>query len=650
LAEPFKLIIEDDEGRRSVVPVELGDVSIGRLEGNTIRLNERNVSRHHARITKDNGQILVEDLDSYNGLYINGTRVAGRQELHEGDLLRIGDFHLELRGEGMQRRSEETTQRTLMPDLESTQPEIRVPGKPAAGVPSAPDQPEQRAEPTAIIRLDHVADVEEARGKAPGAISGEKSKLLCVSTNFAGQEFEITKTEVVIGRTEDNDIQIDHRSVSRHHAKIVTAGKSYKIVDMKSANGTLVNNEQYAQLALKAGDLIELGHVKFRFVPPGERYSLTAEEQANVKSAQSGGSGNVSLPAGANLGTHDVQVTRVNDFASMLKQNPLGAAAAGAVVMGVLVLIVWLIASGGDDAPVEQAANVLPQPAVTGTDPGDGAPDKLMAKAKEYMGERQWVKAIRRLDLVLEKEPGREDALGLREQADAELKAQGFFDSASKSIREQAWGDAWNHLGSIPPKSVYVAEAGPLREQVKGELVAERVKGAREAIDAGDPDGANELIAEIETLDAGAGELAELKRGAANIKKGAGSKSSPGHGKTKVASTTTPPPVTTPPKPPKEEAPPPPPPKGATGDPAQLYKDGVAALQANDVNKAIDVLSKCVQVDRTASKCYRAMGIAYARSGNGPKAARYYKLYLKYDPNAPDKAQVEQLLKAYEGK
>ena len=38
----MKLIIEDDEGRKTVVPFARDEISIGRLEGNTIRLTERN--------------------------------------------------------------------------------------------------------------------------------------------------------------------------------------------------------------------------------------------------------------------------------------------------------------------------------------------------------------------------------------------------------------------------------------------------------------------------------------------------------------------------------------------------------------------------------------------------------------------------------
>ncbi len=48
----WKLVIEDDEGKRTVVPLSREQYSIGRKDGNTIRLTERNVSREHARIVK----------------------------------------------------------------------------------------------------------------------------------------------------------------------------------------------------------------------------------------------------------------------------------------------------------------------------------------------------------------------------------------------------------------------------------------------------------------------------------------------------------------------------------------------------------------------------------------------------------------------
>ncbi len=95
----MKLIIEDDEGRKTVVPFVRDEITIGRQEGNTIRLTERNVSRRHARLLRQNGSILVEDLGSYNGIRINGDRIQGQVQVNEGDLIQIGDYDLAVQRE-----------------------------------------------------------------------------------------------------------------------------------------------------------------------------------------------------------------------------------------------------------------------------------------------------------------------------------------------------------------------------------------------------------------------------------------------------------------------------------------------------------------------------------------------------------------------
>ncbi|MEL7368480.1 MAG: tetratricopeptide repeat protein, partial [Myxococcota bacterium] len=87
------------------------------------------------------------------------------------------------------------------------------------------------------------------------------------------------------GRVEDNDIVIEHRSVSRNHAKILFDGRTHKIIDLQSANGILVNGEEYAMTDLRKGDLIELGHVRFRFVPADEPFRPTAEEAQEMQAA-----------------------------------------------------------------------------------------------------------------------------------------------------------------------------------------------------------------------------------------------------------------------------------------------------------------------------------------------------------------------------
>src|SRR5271163_3237566 len=115
----WKLAIEDDEGKRIVVPLTLEQYTIGRKEGNAIRLTERNVSREHARIYKKNGAgkkpgdksqpavgasgpdsgFVLEDLTSYNGVFVNGLRVTHAQSLSHGDLVQIGDYRIVLQDE-----------------------------------------------------------------------------------------------------------------------------------------------------------------------------------------------------------------------------------------------------------------------------------------------------------------------------------------------------------------------------------------------------------------------------------------------------------------------------------------------------------------------------------------------------------------------
>ena len=60
---------------------------------------------------------------------------------------------------------------------------------------------------------------------APVSAQGQTSaRMVVLTSDLAGQEFSLARASVVIGRTEENDIVINHRSISRHHAKIVREG------------------------------------------------------------------------------------------------------------------------------------------------------------------------------------------------------------------------------------------------------------------------------------------------------------------------------------------------------------------------------------------------------------------------------------------
>jgi hypothetical protein len=96
----MKLVIEDEAGTRSVVPLGNDPVVLGRgAEGVAFRLGDRNVSRRHARFLRQNGGVFVEDLGSLTGTRVNGERITGRRRLRPGDLVQIGDYDLAVLGE-----------------------------------------------------------------------------------------------------------------------------------------------------------------------------------------------------------------------------------------------------------------------------------------------------------------------------------------------------------------------------------------------------------------------------------------------------------------------------------------------------------------------------------------------------------------------
>lgn len=77
-------------------PLGGDDVALGRGLENTIVLEDRRVSRSHARLTRSNGRWMVRDEGSTNGTFVNGRMVA-QHALKNGDLLSLGGLELVFR-------------------------------------------------------------------------------------------------------------------------------------------------------------------------------------------------------------------------------------------------------------------------------------------------------------------------------------------------------------------------------------------------------------------------------------------------------------------------------------------------------------------------------------------------------------------------
>jgi len=73
-----------------------GSILVGRLPECDVNLDDNLVSRMHARISVQNGSVVVEDLHSTNGVYVNGLRIGHSTLLREGDRILIGTTELSL--------------------------------------------------------------------------------------------------------------------------------------------------------------------------------------------------------------------------------------------------------------------------------------------------------------------------------------------------------------------------------------------------------------------------------------------------------------------------------------------------------------------------------------------------------------------------
>ena len=88
-------ILEPDQLKGRTYDVA-GELTIGRAAGCQIPLDDSYVSQVHARVFQRDGDLLVEDLGSTNGTYLNRKKVDGAVPIRKGDRLQIGRTVLEL--------------------------------------------------------------------------------------------------------------------------------------------------------------------------------------------------------------------------------------------------------------------------------------------------------------------------------------------------------------------------------------------------------------------------------------------------------------------------------------------------------------------------------------------------------------------------
>lgn len=134
-----------------------GQFAVGRSAGCQLSLDDPLVSRRHALLVVAKDTVTVEDLQSRNGVIVNGQRILGRTDVQPGDKIVIGSQELMLL-EGNESVGRETSslmvgKRTL-PKMPTAEAMARESSLPATGGPPAPPSSDPDAEPSMVRRAD----------------------------------------------------------------------------------------------------------------------------------------------------------------------------------------------------------------------------------------------------------------------------------------------------------------------------------------------------------------------------------------------------------------------------------------------------------------------------------------------------------------
>ncbi len=89
--------------------------------------------------------------------------------------------------------------------------------------------------------------------------------LIGMSAEVKGNNHNLDRDRVSIGRNSTNLITVEHPTVSGRHCTIVREDKRYRVQDLGSTNGTRVNGKDIDDSPLRPKDLLQIGSVEFMF-------------------------------------------------------------------------------------------------------------------------------------------------------------------------------------------------------------------------------------------------------------------------------------------------------------------------------------------------------------------------------------------------
>jgi len=374
----------------------------------------------------------------------------------------------------------------------------------------------------AIADTDPGRSVGPATAAAVAAMSapGGYGKLVVLSSNFAGKEFELSRPQMIIGRTDENDIVINHRSISRNHAKLVREPETgrYTISDLQSSNGVRVNGSDYGKVELRRGDVVDLGHVRLRFIEAGEDFVFARD--AVITDVPETGGRRVMLVALLSAIVVLVAVVAVYwlHISDSRPKTPSTAVQSGAVIPDAEEAVA---AQVPDAAPavavrptVSEDAAAAPAVATTGTvtapttATGSAAPTGAKAEdfktkaaacaelevSKDWQGLRDCASEL--ASLGAKDKPSKDKAEEFRVKAVKETAAEGAAAKLQEALRDGNLREAQKQLKSVGPESVYWNGVNDAFKAAEARAIDENRRKALGFVQARDCAGARRLQAQ----------------------------------------------------------------------------------------------------------------------------------------------------------
>ena len=234
------------------IPLHGATVSLGRGVDNDVVFEDATVSRHHATIAFRDGNYYVEDAGSMGGTLVEGSRTSGAA-LSSGSTLRIGDTEL------------------VFVHADAGNPLMATSGG-ASGTSAQPAAPGE----TLVMRPERVPTM------AWLAVTVGPSR---------GRSHQLREGDNTIGRASDNDLAIEDRSISRHHAMVRVQDGRIVLVDLGSAGGTRVGDRTVSGRSIEPGGVITVGRTRLNLVSVEARDDMpagTMSGQTIVDSAPGG--------------------------------------------------------------------------------------------------------------------------------------------------------------------------------------------------------------------------------------------------------------------------------------------------------------------------------------------------------------------------